>query len=392
MPRQPKETNQPKRKKTIHGGGTVYQRSDGRYVASMKNPNNGKRIERYAKTEKEAEKKLEDIKFEIRQNTLVTGPRQTVEQFLNMWLEEVHKPEVEKISYIQQSRLAKNHIIPALGHFQLKSLSAQHVQQLYTTLFHKGYKTNTILGIHNILHKALKTAVRWKLVPSNVSDEATIPRKQMEAKVGRALTAEQALQLLKVSRGHALEALIALALVTALRHGEIMALHWRDVDLEGMRLSIQWTVTHDWTEGYIESDPKSKKSRRSVQLPRFVAQALLRHKEKQLEQKRKAGERWEENGLVFSNRYGRYLSPGVTLRKFHKLLEQAGLPKVRIHDLRHSAASLLIIVLKMPPKLVQELLGHSTLDMTMDIYTHADESQQREMMDAFDRFLDEGFE
>ncbi|MGH2479582.1 MAG: tyrosine-type recombinase/integrase, partial [Ktedonobacteraceae bacterium] len=253
------------------------------------------------------------------------------------------------------------------------------------------YKTNTIHGIHTVLHKALKTAVRWKLVPSNVSDQVTIPRKQMVPEVGRALTAEQALHLLKASSGHSLEALITLALVTALRHGELMALRWQNVDLEGMRLSIQWTVAYDWKEGYIESDPKSKKSRRSVQLPRFVVKALLRHREKQREQKRKAGDRWEENDLVFSNRDGRYLSPGNTSRRFRKILEQAGLPRIRIHDLRHSAASLLIIVLKMPPKLVQELLGHSTLDMTMDIYTHADESQQREMMDAFDRFLDEGF-
>jgi integrase len=91
---------------------------------------------------------------------------------------------------------------------------------------------------------------------------------------------------------------------------------------------------------------------------------------------------------VFANRYGKYSQPGNTLIKFRKLLDQAGLPRIRIHDLRHSAASLLILVLKMPPKLVQELLGHSTLDMTMNFYTHADESQQRAMMDAFDRFLE----
>ena len=381
-------SRQPKRKKTNYGGGTVYQRKDGRYVASIKDPNTGKRIERYAQNEKEAYKKLEDMKFEIRQNTLATGPRQTVGQYLHTWLEEVHKSEVEELSYIHQSGLVENHLIPALGHLQLKSLSAQHVQKLYTSLSKKGYKSNTIRGIHSVLHKALKNALRWKLVSSNVSDDVTIPRDQQETETAQALTAEQALHLLKASRGHSLEAFIALALVTALRHGELMGLRWREVDLETRRLSIKRTVGYDWTHGYISSDPKSKSSRRSIQLPQFVVNALLRHREKQQERKLKAGPRWEENDLVFANSYGRYREPGYTSRKFRKLLEEIGLPRIRIHDLRHSAASLLILVLRMPPKLVQELLGHSSLDMTMDIYTHVNEAQQREMMDAFDRFLE----
>lgn len=396
MPRQPKDPQQPgqpsKRKKSSYGAGSVYPRKDGRYVASIKDPVSGNRIERYAKTEKEAGKLLEDLRFQIKQNTLATGPRQTVEQYLTTWLEDVHKPEVEKISYIHQSGLVRNHLIPALGHLQLKSLTAQHVQQLYTSLFKKGYSPGTIHGIHCVLHKALKNAVKWKLVSSNVSDQVTIPRNKKgsegEEEVACALTAEQALHLLKVSRGHPLEAFIALALVTALRHGELTGLRWKDIDLEKRRLSVKRTVTQDWKYGFIVGDPKSKTSRRNIQLPQFVVNALIRHREMQLERKHKAGDRWEENDLVFPNRYGRYQQPSHTAIRFHKLLEQAGLPRIRIHDLRHTTASLLILVLKMPPKLVQELLGHSTLDMTMDIYTHADEAQQREMMDAFDRFLE----
>ena len=390
MPRQAKQSDQPKRRKSSYGNGSVYSRKDGRYVASIKDPVSGKRIERYAKTEKEAEKLLEDLKFQIKQNTLATGPRQTVEQYLTRWLEDVHKPEVEEISYIHQSGIVRIHLIPALGHLQLRNLTAQHIQHLYTSLFKKGYKPNTIHAIHSVLHKALKNAVRWKLVSSNVADQVTVPRNQKgteEEEVARALTAEQALHLLKVSRGHSLEAFIALALVTALRHGELMGLRWRDVDLEGRRLSVKRTVTQDWKHGYIVGDPKSKASKRNIQLPQFVVNALLRHRERQWERKRKAGDRWEENDLVFPNWYGRYLQPGHNSMRFHKLLDQAGLPRIRIHDLRHTTASLLILVLRMPPKLVQDLLGHSTLDMTMVIYTHSDESQQRKMMDDFDAFL-----
>lgn len=394
QPRQPGEPNekQPRRKKSTYGAGSVYQLKDGRFAASIKDPTSGKRIVRYGKTQKEAEKKLEDIKFEIRQGTLATGPNQTVEQYLTNWLEDVQKHEVEEVSYIKQKRTLKKHIVPTFGHLQLKSLSAQHIQQLYTSLLKKGYKPNTIQGIHAFLHKALKNAVRWKLVSFNAADQVTLPRRGKrsaeEADVAHALTAEQALHLLHVSKGHPLDAFIALALITGMRHGELMALRWQDVNLEDRRLSIKWTVSFDWEYGFLKGDPKSKTSARSIQLPNFVINALARHHTKQQEQKLKAGDRWEENNLVFPNTYGRYHRPEYRGRQFHRLLEKAGLPRIRIHDLRHSTASLLIIVLRMPPKLVQELLGHSTMDMTMDIYTHVDESQQRQMMDAFDHFLE----
>jgi len=394
MPRQPKDPQQPKqpkRKKSTYGTGSVYPLKDGRFAASIKEPISGKRIVRYGKTYKEAEKKLEDIKFEIRQGTLATGPNQTVEQYLTTWLEDVQKYEIEVVSYIKQKRILKKHLIPAFGHLQLKSLSAQHVQQLYTSLLKKGYKPNTIQGIHALLHKALKNAVRWKLVSYNVADQVTAPRKQKGgekgSEVAHALTAEQALHLLRVSRGDVLEAFIAMALCCAMRHGELAALRWQDINLEERRLSVKWTVGFDWEYGFIVGDPKSKASQRSIQLPQFVVSSLLRHREKQQEWKLKLGDRWEENDLVFPNRYGRYHRPEHKGLQFHRLLAKADLPKIRIHDLRHSTASLLILVLKMPPKLVQELLGHSTLDMTMDIYTHVDESQQRKMMDVFDDFL-----
>jgi integrase len=395
QPKQPGESNdrQPKRKKSTYGSGSVYQMKDGRYAASIKDPASGKRIVRYGKTQKEAEKKLEDVKFEIRQGTLATGPNQTVEQYLTTWLEDVQKQGIEEVSYIKQKRILSKHIIPAFGHMRLKSLTAQHVQQLYTALFKKGYKPNTIQSIHAFVHKALKNAVRWKLVSFNVADQVTIPRKQQggeeETEVAQALTAEQALHLLKAARDHPLEAFVALALITGMRHGELAALRWQDVDLEKRRLSIKWTVAFDWEYGFIKGDPKSKSSARNIQLPQFVVNALLRHRTRIEELKVKMGELWEENDLVFPNRYGRYHRPSHTGLQFHRLLKKAGLPKIRIHDLRHSTASLLIIVLKMPPKLVQELLGHSTMDMTMDIYTHSNEAQQREMMDAFDSFLED---
>src|SRR5262249_34914847 len=153
-----------------------YETKDGRHVASIKDPNTGKRIVRYAKTQKEAEKKLEDIKFEIRQGTLATGPRQTVGQYLLSWFEDVHKQEVRVTSYMSQRSIIHKHLIPAFGHIQMKSLTAQHVQKFYGKLAKDGYMSGTIHRIHNLLHKALKNAVRWKIVSFNVCDQVTLPR------------------------------------------------------------------------------------------------------------------------------------------------------------------------------------------------------------------------
>lgn len=395
MPRQPKqpgEPNQPKRKKTIHGGGTVYQRSDGRYVASIKDPNTGKRIDRYAKTEKEAEKKLEDIKFEIRQGTLATGPNQTLEQYITRWYEDVQKYDVRETTFVRNRSILSKHIIPSLGHIQLKKLSAHHIQRFYASLLSKGMRPGSIKSIHSLLRKALKNAVRLKLVSSNVCDHIDPPRDKDRREIAQALTAEQALQLLNTSKDHALEPLIVLALIIGLRHGEIMALRWQDISFETKSLRVQRTVTRLWGQGYVETPPKTGKSKREIILPQYVIDVLLKHKLRQGEVKLQAGTLWEENNLVFSNTRGKYQDVAHTFRRFRKLLDQAGLPHIRIHDLRHSAASLLILVLKMPPKLVQEMLGHSSVGMTLDLYTHVDKSQQRKMMDAFDTFLVHGEE
>jgi integrase len=388
MPRQPKDPQQTKRKKSTYGGGTVYQRKDGRYVASFKDPTSGKRIERYGKTHKEAEKLLEDIKFEIRQGTLATGPNQTVQQYLLRWFEDVHKYDVRETTFLRNRTFLKR-ILPAIGNIHLRKLTAQHVRHFYAEMLKEGMKPGSVRNIHAFLRKALSNAVRWNLVPHNVCDQISAPRNTEGHEAAHALTADQALHLLRVSRGHALEVLIALALVTGLRHGEIRALHWQDVDLEERTLRVDRTVQRIWGKGYFVTTPKTEKGKREIVLPQYVVNVLLRQRQHIEEMRRQAGEKWQENDLVFPNERGKYQDETHTLRRFHNLLEKAGLPRVRVHDLRHSVASLLILVLGMPPKLVQEMLGHSDVEMTLNIYTHADKSQQRKMMDAFDQFLGE---
>lgn len=380
------------RKRSVHGGGSVYlRRSEGkeRWVATIKNPETGKRLERYAKSQKEAYELLEQMKSEIRQGTLVTGPRQTVEKYLQEWFENVQKQAVRPTTYLKQEPLLTRDILPAIGHIQLQKLTPQHIQKLYAEKLSEGWKPGSIRNIHKILHKALGNAVRWKLVPRNVCDLVSLPR-QVRHKP-QTLTKEQAVLLLKASQDHPLEPLIILALTTGMRHGEVAALRWRDINFEARTLQIERTVTFINRHGYIEGEPKTEKSKRTILLPRFVLRSLERCRLRQLEARLKAGSQWQNRDLVFCNAVGDYRNPSTTHQAFHRLLARAGLPPMRIHDLRHSAATLLIMVMRMPANLVQELLGHDDIETTLGLYTHTDPEMQRQMMDALDELLGTDF-
>ena len=377
------------RKHSVHGGGSVYQRKgDGRWVASFLVEATGRRKYLYAdqhdNTRQNAYKKLQDALFEQRQGTLATGPKQTVKQFLDRWFEDVHKFEVRETTYLKQLENLNRCILPAIGHIQLQKLTAQHVQNLYAELAKRGVKPGSIRNTHIILHKALKRAVHWNLVPRNVCDSVTLPRGEKHKP--QMLTKEQMIMLFKGAKGHSLETFVWLALVLGLRNGELHGLRWSDINLEERTLKVERTLTRV-TGRYIEGDPKTKKSKRTIVLPRFLVASLKRHKERQNARRAKVGGDWQNLNLVFSNPYGDYRSRSSTKESFEGLLKKIGLPHMRVHDLRHNASTFLQIVLRMPAKLVQDILGHDDLEMTFD-YTHSDLDMQREMMDDLDSFFD----
>jgi integrase len=395
MPRQPKDPNQspqqpnsngkpPRRKKSNYGAGSVYQLKDGRFAGSIKDSNSGKRIVRYGKTHKEAEKKLEDIKFEIRQGTLATGPNQTVEQFLTRWLNDVYRMEVRDSSYAQREVLLRVHIIPALGHLQMRKLSPEHVQTFYTKKLREGLKPATVDSFHTLLHKAFKTAVRWKLVPYNVCDQVTPPSLK-DQEEGIALTMEQAITLLKACQGHNLEPLITLVLLTGMRHGEVNALRWDDINFEEGYLLVRHTVGYIPKKGFVERAPKTRKSKREIMLPGLALEALEKQRVLQRATRERAGDQWVDHNLVFPNPRGGFLYDHATRESFYRVLKKAGLPKLRIHDLRHTTSTLLQLDLGQPEKLVQELLGHENIEMTRGKYTHANRNALRKMMEEVDR-------
>lgn len=376
------------RKKAVHGGGTVYPRiSEGRerWVASIKDPDTGKRIERYAKSEKEALQKLEDIKYEIRQSTLATGPQQTVKQFLEDWLEKTQKLNVRRSSYSRQETIIRKHILPAVGHLRLRKLTSLHIRNLYAAKSQEGLKPSTIRSIHAAFRHALADAFRWKLVSQNVCDQVSPPASKKRK--AQTLTLAQAIHLLKTCQGDPLEAFVVLALTTGMRHGEMAALRWSDIDFDDRSLKIVRTVQRLGKQGFVEGEPKTRKSEREIMLPQITIDALQRQRVKQQEMRLRAGTRWQEQNLVFCDKRGNFIHAMTTLNRFHRLLDKAGLPRMRIHDLRHTASTLFILVMGQPDKLVQELLGHESLEMTEGIYTHAERSMLRKMMDEVNTFF-----
>lgn len=199
----------------------------------------------------------------------------------------------------------------------------------------------------------------------------------------QSLTMEQVHKLLESVRGQRLEMLLTLALTTGMRRGEMLALRWTDVDLERQTVKVHRTVDYIPKHGYVETGPKTAAGRRSVLLPHFVVDILKQHHVQQLEARLKAGDKWEDRDLVFTDLSGGYFNPRYLEKLFGKVLVEAGLPHRPFHNLRHSAATLLLSM-GVPLKVIQEILGHSNFAITANVYTDVLPSLQKEAMDKWD--------
>jgi integrase len=363
------------------GEGSVYHRADGRWAAQVPLADGGRKVI-YRKTEKEALSALRKALNEQEQGTLATGPQQTLKTYLMHWLEEVHRPTIRLSTYVKYRKLIYTYIIPALGHIRLQKLTPQQVLALYRRKEKEGLSPKTINSIHGVLHKALDNAVRWNLVSRNVCDLVSPPR--IVKREIQTLTMKQARNLVQAAHGHRLEVILMLAITTAMRRGELLGLKWSDIDFDNHFLQVRRTL--DFIAGYggyVETEPKTAMARRRIMLPDFVINALMQHRVQQLELRLKAGADWQEQDYVFTGLKGGPLNPRYILKMFDRLLRDAELPHMRFHDLRHSAATLLLSM-GVNPKVVQEILGHSNISMTMDVYSHVLPSMHKDAMDKWD--------
>lgn len=368
-----------------HNEGSVYYDAErDRWVAEV-TVETGKRKKFRFKTKQEAIRKKNEALRELEQGTLATGAQRKLGEYLADWLENTHKSKLRLGTYINYKKLI-GYVIADLGDVWMQKLTPQRVQAFYRKKLDEKLSTKVVHEIHGVLHLALKNAVRWGLVPRNVCDLVTAPRIVSREVVP--LTIEQARVLMNHVKGHRLEMLLAMAVVTGMRRGELLALRWANINFDRSQLLVLHSVDFIAGHGYVEGKPKTAAGKRAVSLPVFLLDMLKQHRIQQLEQKATAVD-WVENDLVFPNLKGGYLHPNHMGESFRELLKEAGLPSLRFHDLRHSAATILL-ARGVNIKVVSELLGHSDIVITLRTYGHLLPSMQGDAVDSWEDGFDDG--
>ena len=357
-------------KKRGNGEGSVYQRANGLWVGAITIglDANGKprRKSVTGQTRAAVSKKLTAMQADHERGLPIDVKRQTLGQFLDRWLTDSVQGSVRPRTYSSYTTTVRLHITPALGRIELGKLNAQHVAALLKAKAAEGLSPRTVRYIRTVLRIALNVAVRWDLVPRNVIAAVATPK--VERHEVMAWTPEQARRFLAAVRGDRLEALYAVALAVGMRQGEALALHWSDVDLDAGTVRVRYSLQR--INGKLTLvQPKTETSRRTIDLPLQAMAALRAHWDRQMDERRLAGTTWKEHGLVFTTQRGTPLDKGNVHNRFKALLARAGLPHMRFHDLRHCCASLLLAQ-NVHPKVVQEILGHSQIAMTLDLYSH----------------------
>ncbi|MBA3823713.1 MAG: tyrosine-type recombinase/integrase [Ktedonobacterales bacterium] len=368
--------------KRSNNQGSVSQRSDGRWQARVTLPN-GKRKAVYTKTRREADKKLREMLTGLDQGIMPSDNRQTIEQYLNSWLESI-KHQIEPSTYLVYLSHIRR-IIQEFSKLPLAKLTPQAVQAFYAKKIAEGLALTTVNRMHATLKMALKDAVRMEILSRNIAELVKAPKYEPAEK--RVLNEQEAVRLLQSARGERMEAFYVLVLSTGMRLGELLVLQWQDIDfLNGVlhvRRGLQYTP-----DGYRVTNPKSRMSRRTIALAPHVVVALQEHRQRQEVEKEKLGEYWDVEGdFVFLNMKGQQKHPNYVERhELPMLLKKAGLPKIHFHDLRHTAATLLLRN-GVHVKVVSEMLGHSSIAITLRIYAHVLPDMQRDAANVASRLF-----
>ena len=370
-----------------HGEGSIYQReSDGRWCCVVDlGWVEGKRKRKviYGKTRKEVAEKLKVTLHAQQQGLPIAIERQTITQYVEHYIATVISLHGKTTTLDNYRGIVKRYLTPAFGQRALAKLMPADVELLHKAMRDRGLALRTIRGAHMLLHGALKHAVHQGTLPRNVCDvvsSPTPPRADIKP-----LSPEQIRQLLDTAEGDRFDALYHVALTTGMRLGELVGLRWQDIDLERGAVSVRQQINRLVGQGSVVSQPKGKRGR-SIPIPQTTIAALRAHKRRQTEERLRSGAQWHDRDLVFASTIGTPLAPSSVYRRFKPLLMRAGLPDIRFHDLRHSAATWLLM-LGIHPKVVQERLGHSTITITLDTYSHVLPDIQQGAADALDTFL-----
>jgi integrase len=377
-----------KQGKRANGEGSLYlSESDGRWYGAV-NLEDGRLRRVSAKTQDEAFAKWTALKAEIAAGHPDPPQRQTLGDFLAQWLTDVAAGAVRPSTYAGYYGHLNNHIVRQLGHLQVSALTTERIQHRYAEMTEAGLAPRTVQQVHRILSHALDMAVVWQRCRTNPAKGVVLPR--ASKRVFPSLSTADAKRFLAKAAEGPHYALYLLALTYGLRRGELLGLRWQDVDFTGATLQVNQTVNRVRGKGVITGEPKSASSRRQLYLTASAANALHQHRRLQDEgPRRTAGALWSDQDLIFPNRFGRPLEGGNLLRRsFWPTLDAAELPRMRLHDLRGTTATLLTGE-GTGLTTVRDVLGHSNINVTLD-YVRQIPALEREAALRMEQLLGQG--
>lgn len=374
------------RRRRGHGEGSIYQRTDGRWTGSATlgyGPNGRQRKVVYGRTQAEVRDKLRALLTQIESGLPLPDDQLTVGELLDRYLRDVVPGRVAPSTADNYATLARIHLVPALGRTKLAKLTPMDVQGFLRSKLDAGYSASTVRALRKLLVQAIGQAERWGLVSRNVAALTDGPK--LPASEGRSLTPAEARRLLEAVRGDRLEACWVVLLSLGLRRGEALGLSWEDVDLDAGVLRVRRALKKEGSR-VVLGEVKTAGSRRAVNLPEQVVSQLRGHRARQAEERLALGAAWTDSGLVFTSTVGTPLDPDHFRKRFAGIAEKAGLGRWRVHELRHSAASIMLAA-GVPLEVVSKVLGHASIRITADVYGHVMEPQRQQAADAMGRVL-----
>ena len=360
--------------------GHIQQRSKGSWTIWVdlgRDPETGKRQQQTITihgSKKDAERELRTILTRIEGGILVKPTKLTVGEYLEQWLRDYVVTNTAPTTAHGYSDIVRSHLIPELGRLLLNALQPSHIQAYYARMLESGRRdgkgglsAQTVKHHHRVLHEALKYAVKHGILIRNIAEAVDPPRPDSKEMV--TLEPENVHIFLDAAHDTPYYVPFYTALYTGLRRSELLGLRWRDIDLDLATLSVVQTLHHVPKKGYVFREPKTKRSRRLVDLSPSLALLLREHRANQELEKKLLGHMLMPDDLVFCYPDGTPLPPNSVTKGFHKLAKSLGMSRMRLHDLRHTHATIMMSQ-GVHPKVVSERLGHSSVAITLDTYSH----------------------
>jgi integrase len=372
------------RRRRAYGEGGIYQLSDGRWQDSVElgwidGARRRKTITR--RTKSEVARELRRLLTEAEAGRLRYEAPPTLEQWMQTYLSDVAATRVRPGTLHSYQQFARLYINPGLGRQRLDRIRPQHITAFYRDLS-RTLAPSSVRRVHAVLRRALTVAVRWGLIQTNPT-LLVDPPSLSHAKV-RPYTVDEAKSFLAVASRDRLEARWVIAMTLGLRQGETLGLGWSHIDFDKNLITIEQALQRQPDGGLALVPTKTERSQRVIPMPPAVATALRRRQTLQAADRDLLGSEWQESDLVFTTQLGTPIHPRNDYRSFQSLIRRGGLRRVRLHDLRHTAASLLLAQ-GVAARVVMEILGHSQISVTMNTYTHVDPELNR---DATNRIQD----